>query len=289
MSSRSKRVLDGALCVSAALLYASSSVAANTSLSNARVLVPDGTSVFQPIGPGETRWFVFGVEAGRAYVVEAVDSDGDSSTSALGSMSLFDITGIHLMPDMASDCTPSLSALPPVLLNGSRCVLYVLPPDISTTNLKAVYVRIDQGSSAGFNVRVRDTTMFGRWTTNGYEFHIEFDNTTTASVCAQALLYRESGYTFVVGGWGDASLPGNLRRYNVTIPPNGSAKIVVPAGTQVGASSRGTLRILPCGAVGTQFLPGSVHISAYAFNPVSNVYLFLNTWPSHNGSGANSW
>src|SRR6266496_4204822 len=48
----------------------------NTSVGNARVIVPDGTSLLQADSSG-TRWFVFGAEPGKSYVVEAVDPASD--------------------------------------------------------------------------------------------------------------------------------------------------------------------------------------------------------------------
>ncbi len=263
--------------------------AANTSVGNARVLVPDGTSVSQPIGALETRWFVFQVEAGRSYVVEAVDSNGDLSADAVGAISITDATGLAVPIDTVADCTLTLRDQAPGLSptnNGRRCSVHVAAPDQATTNRKDVYVSVAQGTGSGVNVRVRDATLFGRWTTNGYEFHIEFDNTTADPVCAQALLYRESGYAFSAG-WGNAA--GNLGRYQLLIPPNGSIKTVVPDGLAVGGTNRGTLRIVGCPASDSNFVPGAVHVSTYAFNPVTHVYLFFYNWQSHNGSGANSW
>ncbi len=57
---------------------------ANTSVANARVIVPDGSSLLQTIGGGETRWFVFGVEPGKTYVVEVVDPASDLVANTIG-------------------------------------------------------------------------------------------------------------------------------------------------------------------------------------------------------------
>ncbi len=108
-------------------------------------------------------------------------------------------------------------------------------------------------------------------------------------MCAQALLYRESGYAYAAGSWGDAGTPGNLLAYNFIIPPGGSVKRVVADGTFVGGTRRGTLRVIACPGVGWQYVPGAVHVSTYAFNPVTHVYLFFFPWQSNDGTGANSW
>ena len=294
-----------ALAVGAALACSAAIVAsganaqaapnANTVPTAARAIVPDGTSLSQPIGAGETRWFTFQVEAGRSYSVEAVDPNGDLTADAVGPITISDAGGVSPPTDVVADCTSTLAGQTPGLSptnNGKRCLVHVLAPDQSTTNRKPVYVGIGKGTGAGVNVRVRDATLFGRWTTNGYNFHIEFDNTTTDAVCVQALLYREAGYAFPA----DYNAAGTIGRYQLTVPPNGSIKTVVPIGTTVPAGSppstatlRGTLRIVGCPQTGSNFVPGVVHVSTYAFNPATNVYLFFYNWPSHNGSGANSW
>jgi hypothetical protein len=287
---RFARAACAGVAATALACVASAAGAANTTVASARVIVPDGTSVSQLINGGETRWFAFQVEPGKMYVVDAIDTSGDLGANGVGTLSIVAADGVSAPPDTHVDCGAGLRDLAPglnVTDNGKRCTVYVNAPDDTTLNRRGVYVGMTPGTGAAVNVRVRESTLYGRWTTNGYDFHLELDNTSADAICVRALFYRDSGYTFSGSGWGDAS--GNLSSQDISVPANGSTKIVLASGTPVGASVRGTLRLLGCPGTGFNYVPGTVHVSTYAFNPVTSVYLFFYNWQGHNGSAGNSW
>ena len=79
----------------------------------------------------------------------------------------------------------------------------------------------------------------------------------------------------------------------LTIPPFGAVKTVVNNGTVVGTggppdSLRGTMRVGACNNP-VNFVPGAVHVSTFAYNPLTDkfLYFFVNT--ANNGATSNSW
>ena len=48
--------------------------------------------------PGETRWFVFGAEPGKTYVVEAVDPYSDLVANTIGLLFAYDASGVAAPP-----------------------------------------------------------------------------------------------------------------------------------------------------------------------------------------------
>ncbi len=84
---------------------------ANTTVGNARLIVPDGSSVRQSIGPAETRWFVFGAEPGKTYVMEAVDPHSDLVSDTIESLKVYSANGTTTPPAETNvDCTASTRA-----------------------------------------------------------------------------------------------------------------------------------------------------------------------------------
>ncbi len=259
----------------------------NTTVGAARVLVPDGSSVFQSIGSLETRWFAFEVEPGKMYVVEAHDPYEDLGANSVGTISITDGGGVNPPQDVHVDCSNAVRDISPGLNvsdDGRRCTIYVNAADSTNLNRRGVFIGVADGAGTEFQIRVRESTIYGRWTTNGYDFHVELQNTTENVVCAQIILYGDAGYSFSGGVW-----TGSLAFYNVTIPGYGANKIVIPNGTSVGADKRGTMRIWGCPGTGDNFVPGSLNVSSYGFNSTIDKYLYFFVNTVNNGSANNSW
>ena len=260
----------------------------NTSASAARVIVPDGSSLLQTgiTGPGDTRWFVFGVEPGKSYVVEVVDPYADLASNTIGAIGVFDSNGITTPPPETNvDCTANQRAPAlEVAADGKRCIVRAFPPTAGNAqNKRGVFVSVGSVSGTQYQIRVRESTIYGRWTTNGYNFHVEMENTTADSVCAEIVFYPNAGDTFS-GTWSGAV----LQQPPVIIPPFGANKIILASGTAVGADLRGTVRIGSCGGT-ANLVPGALHVSTYAFNPGNQQYLYFFTNTANNGATSNSW
>ncbi len=264
-----------------------SRILANTAPANARVIVPDGSSLSQTVaGPSDTRWFVFGAEPGKTYAVEVVDPYSDIGSSAIGSVDIFDSSGASPPPESDHDCT--MNARAPALAvasNGIRCIVRTFMPNTgNTVNKRGILVAVGTVSGPNFEIRVRESTIYGRWTTTGYEFHVELQNTTADSVCAQIVFLPNSGNSYS-GTWS-----GGLTYQGLTVPAFGANKYVLPNSTTVGSNNdkKGTLRIGAC--TGTlNFVPGALHVSTYAYNPVTDKFLYFFTSTANSGAAANSW
>ena len=284
------RMMSSASIAAAVIVLALSNPApclqplANTSVANARVVVPDGSSLLQAIGGGETRWFVFGVEPGKSYVVEVVDPYGDLASNTIGAVAITDASGVAAPPESTIDCTANQRAPAlEVAADGKRCVVRAFPPAIGTAqNKRGIYVSVGSVAGNQFQIRVRESTMYGRWTTNGYDFHIELENTTSDSICAEIVFYPNSGNTYS-GTWSG----GLDATHQLTIPPFGANKMVLPNSTLVGPDNKGTVRIGACGTA--NLVPGALHVSTYAYNPVTDKFLYFFTNAANNGATANSW
>ena len=259
------------------------SPAANTAVGNARVVVPDGTSLVQAHAAGETRWFVFAVEQGKTYTVEAIDSAGDLTANALG-LGIFVSDGTSVPAELDVHCGNRDSAAPALQveglgLDGARCIVRTNVPDpFQTLNKRAIYASVSSSQTTPFQIRVRESTLYGRWTTNGYDFHVELQNTTTDAICAELDFYP---------GTGTPGPTGTVFVTTITIPAKGANKYVRLNGTTVNGDNRGTLRIQDCG--NEQFVPGSLQLNTYAFSPGVNQFLPFSNGTANNGATGNSW
>jgi hypothetical protein len=169
--------------------------------------------------------------------------------------------------------------------DGVRCVLRTFVPTSSTTvNKRGVFVKVDSNFGPGFQIRARESTIYGRWTTNGYDFHVEIQNTTSELLCAQINFLPGTGTTPPTG-------PNLPTPTELTLPPHGALKTVLANGTTMNGDNKGDLRINACGqlAAPRNLTPGAVHVSTYAYNPVTDKYLYFFTWAANNGAAANSW
>jgi hypothetical protein len=257
---------------------------ANTSVANARVIVPDGSSLLQAIGGGETRWFVFGVEPGKTYVVEVVDPYSDLVANTIGSVLAYDASGVAAPPEATVDCTANTRAPAlEVASDGKRCVVRTFPPTPGNTqNKRGIYIAVATVTGPSFQIRVRESTIYGRWTTNGYDFHVELQNTTADSMCAEIIFLPNTGDSYA-GTWS-----GGLTVLQLTIPPFGANKTVFANSTLVGPDNKGALRIGACAAP-TNLVPSGLHVSTYAYNPVTDKFLYFFTNTANNGATSNSW
>ncbi len=260
----------------------------NTQVGAARIIVPDGTSLYQPIGALETRWFAFEAEPGKTYVVDIVDPYGDLGANVIGAVAVTDSSGVSAPPEANSNCVSPVPAnrAPGLEVNsdGWRCIIRTFSPANGLTqNKRGIYVSIGSGGGTSFQIRVRESTIYGRWTTNGYDFHIELQNTTADSTCAQIVLNPQTGYTYSGGVW---LVPGVVFSTQLTVPPLGAIKTVVPSGTASGGAFRGTMRITDCGT--GELVPGGLNVSSYGFNSTINGYLYFFPTNSNHG-GQNTW
>jgi hypothetical protein len=258
-----------------------------------RLLVPDGTSVTQVFGGyPETRWFALTVEPGKTYVVEAADVSGDLAANALGTLGVYAVDGVSAPPEATVDCTAANGPRPPaveVAGDGLRCVIRTLPPAGTLLNKRPVYVkatRLDPAAGGGsqFKVRARESTVYGRWVTAGYDYHVEVENTTADAMCVEVSRYPATGLSYAPGpGW-----TGSVSSFTLTVPAFGAVKQVIPAGSLVGTDGTGALRISACGTP-TNLIPAGLHVSTYAFDPVGNRYIYFFTSSANEGKTRSTW
>ena len=187
------------------------SACASCATTSARLLVPDGTSLKQTFSAyPETRWFALTVEPGKTYVVEAADVDGDLTANAIGTLGVFAVDGVSAPPEATVDCTAANGPRPPaaaVAGDGIRCVVRTVPPSGTLLNKRPVYLKVTRmdpatGGGVQFKVRAREGTVYGRWLTAGYDYHVEVENTTGDATCVEVTRYPASGLAYTPGpGW----------------------------------------------------------------------------------------
>ena len=259
-----------------------------------RVLVPDGTSEAQTFTAyPETRWFTLMVEPGKTYVIDAVDPSGDLTANAIGTLNVFAGDGVSAPPEANVDCTGGNGPRPPavdVASDGIRCVLRTgLPTAGMQQNKRAVYVKVTRmdpatGGGSQFKIRARESTVYGRWLTAGYDYHVEVENTTGDALCVEVARYPASGLTYTAGpGWS-----GSIASFTMTVPPFGAVKQVIASGSLVGADSEGALRLSACAAP-TNLQASGLHVSTYAFDPVGNRYVYFFTSGANEGKTRSTW
>jgi hypothetical protein len=249
----------------------------NTSAANARVIIPDGTSLIDAFSDGVDQWFIARLEGGKSYVLEAIDPYGDLTSNAIGTLSVWESDGTTPVTNTSVTCGVGASVVAPSLevdQDGIRCVIVpfvgaAFPP-------KNVAFRVQQGGGSLFHIRLRESTIFSRWTVNGYDMHIELQNTTADQADVQVCLFGDTGGsgTPVVGC------------DSLAIPGWGSAKLVKPAGSI--APNRGTLRVIGSTA-GGNYVPGQINLQTYAYNPAVGNYLFFVSEKVNDGRGANDF
>jgi hypothetical protein len=246
---------------------------ANTSAALARTLIPDGTSYFDSFSDGATQWFTARVENGKSYVVEAINPFDDLNFNQISSVGIFESDGTTPMTNAQVNCgTAAVAPSLEVSLDGIRCV--VRPFVGSGFPPKNITISVTQAFGSSFQVRMRESTIYSRWTVNGYDMHVELQNTGANTANAQVCLYGDAG-----GGDILACSPFD-------IPGHGSTKIVYPSLSI--SPNRGGLRV-GASPIGTVFVPGQVNLQTYAFNTGTGTYLFFTPEKINDGRTANSW
>lgn len=256
-----------------------------------RYLIPDGSSVYIAWGTETERWFYTEVEPGKTYVIEAMDPYSDFGSSSFNGMGIYELDGTTTPPaETQVACGISsgegdglgVEEIAPAILNyAPRCFVRTFFPTASTTlNKRSIYIKLDHfGANNAGQIRIREATIYGRWTTNGYDFHIELQNTTADSMCINVVLYPDKGLTYSGGAF--SNLPVHSTTMNV--PAYGANKIVIPNGTTVGASAdkRGTLRLQSCPS--SNFNTDGLHVNTVAYSPTLGQFLLYTPSKARNG------
>ena len=259
-----------------------------------RGLIPDGSSLQQTFGPyPDTKWFAIEVEPGKTYVIEAADVSGDLAANAIGTLGIFDQDLVSPPPEANVDCTAVNGPRPPavdVAKDGIRCVLRTAPPTFPTVlNKRPVVVKVTRmdpatGGGSKFRIRAREATIYGRWLTTGYDYHVEVENTTADPMCVEVAAYPASGLTYSpYYGW-----LGGVGTFTMNVPAFGAVKNVTPAGTKVGSDTEGTFRIGAC-ASPLNLIPGALQVSSFAFDTVANRFIYFFTTTANEGKTRSTW
>ena len=257
----------------------------NVTPDGARALVPDGSSLFQTWSGDTEKWYELIIEPGKTYVIEALDPNGDYPNGSVDGLGVFALDGISAPLETTQLCGTSgfgaNSAAPGLSNFGYRCIVRTnFPAFANTQDKRKLYIKVvGLGAFPSFQIRARESTIYGRWTTNGYDFHAELQNTTGQPVCAEVNLYPNSGTIY------NGTSPHSSQ---LTIPAYGANKVVIPNGTQVAGDNRGALRIHACfGNVNLN--TGALLVSTYAYNPVTDKLLYFFPTTANNGANSNSW
>jgi serine protease len=285
----------------AGVVDAAAALAAVPALPRAQ-LVADGTSVEHAYaGYPETAWYVLPVEPGKTYVVDVVDGNGDLAANAVGPIGVFEADGATAPAEVTLDCTntiaPSATSAHPdarapsidVGDDGVRCIVRTFPPAAgSAQGKRALYIGVPRkdpaaGGGSTIAVRARESTIYGRWNTAGYDFHVELQNTTSDSLCAEIVRYPANGLVHSGLAW---TTPIDARTLNV--PAHGAAKTVYNQADAVNGQTDGVLRIGACAAA-ANLVAGALQTSTYGFDVPTGRYLYYFTSTANDGRSANSW
>jgi hypothetical protein len=244
----------------------------NISPGSARTLIPDGTSVSDSQGATSGKWYVANVEHGKTYVLETHDPYGDLSDNCITS-TVYDSDGTTTPPadteldTTTADIAPSMN----VSDDGDRIAIR---PDLGAATLRTYYFKITQCNSADtFKIRLRESTVYSRWTVNSYNMFTALQNTTATDVQVQILYYSDAGavVTFDNG---------------VIVPAFGAIQITHANGTI--SPNHGALRVQWWG-VGEGLVPGAVNVQTYAFNIAAGNYLTFLPERVNDGRTGRSW
>ncbi len=248
----------------------------NTTVGNARILVPDGTSYYDATSNG---WFIARLEAGKSYVVESENSDNDGGNN-ITFLSLFESDGTTPWANANFEtCGPEMDSMAPSLEaagggDGARCSV---GPQINVAAPSTRVIAIQVGGTPPYHVRVRETTVYSRWTTNGYNMYVALHNSNASQINGVALYYPENGAT--------DNAPNSFNGFNNFQLGARSSTQFVRASGSTGPTLRGQMRIL----LFFSGLPGGthVHVQTYAYNTAAGQYLMFT--PEHINWQSNSW
>ncbi len=239
---------------------------------NARTLIPDGTSYSDFQGATAGKWFVANVEHGKSYVLEMHDPYGDLGNNCT-SVTVYDSDGVTTPPASteldynASTIAPSME----VSVDGTRVAIR---PDLSAGTFRTYYFKVTQCATGDtFKIRLREATIYSRWTVNSYNMFVALQNTTATDVQVQVLYYDDTGslVTFDSG---------------IVVPAFGATQLQHPLNTL--NPNHGALRVQWWG-VGAGLVPGAINVQTYAFNVAAGVYLDFVAERVNDGRTGRSW
>ena len=142
------------------------------------------------------------VEPGKTYAIEAADVNGDLTANAIGSLNVYGPDTVSAPAEANADCTAANGPRPPaveVASDGIRCVVRTaLPTAGMQQNKRALFVKVTRmdpatGGGSQFKIRAREATAYGRWIINGFDYHVEVENTTGDAMCVEVSRYPASG------------------------------------------------------------------------------------------------
>src|SRR5512142_3240331 len=76
----------------------------NSVVGNARLLVPDGTSVLGDFASDTQRWYAVGIEPGKTYVIDAMDPYSDNAVGSVYTLAVYDSDGTSAPPETSVNC-----------------------------------------------------------------------------------------------------------------------------------------------------------------------------------------
>ena len=251
---------------------------ANTTSANARVMVPDGTSYTEDFGAGPVKWFTAALEAGKTYTLEVIDPFGDLGNNFVGGLTVYDADGTTTPPtNMFIDCSFQATQIAPsfeVSTDGARCGLRPFI-GISFGPQKIITFAISEGAnSCCVKVRLKESGISTRWTTNGYHMFIAVQNTGAYPADIQVAWYPSDG---------TSGFDGIVTNNTFTLPAYGAVQVVRTSGST--NPNTGTARIISNDGV---LETGQINVQAYAFNPAVGNYLFFVPTGVNQG-GPSTW
>jgi len=214
-------------------------------------------------------WFGATLESGKSYILESFAPNRRISDGGFGLPGLYNSDGVT--PATGLDLNCAMNGYSPAypFSIGLRCSLR--PAD--SLGLKELRISLF-GQLTQFRIRLRETTIYSRWSTNGYNMYVALQNTSGQPAEVAVMLLDDAGGPF----------PVPVQTSNVSLPAYGSTQLVFPAGSLT--PNRGTLRVL-AGPPTFALMPGQVNVQAYAFNPAAGTYLFFNTERMNDGATSN--
>jgi len=253
------------------LFWASAAAADNNSALSATVLVPDGGYVCDS-NQAADQWFVSRLEAGKLYVIEVQDLAEDGALNSLsvtlrdqGDTAAFGATGgdMGICGGDAADTEPaSLQAYAPGA-DGVRCLA-----SVTSAHDRVLATKVTSSATPGtgntFCVRVRDNTIYSRWSVNPYDQYVALQNTTGEATTADVILFDDTGVALLSVGYS---------QFGVAVPAYGANQIKRSSLTL--SPNHGALRIYPHGT--------GLNVQVYAFNPVVSQYVEFS---AEKGTGA---
>ena len=144
-------------------------------------------------------------------------------------------------------------------------------------NKRPVYVKATRkdpatGGGSQFKIRAREATIYGRWLTNGFDYHVEVENTTGDAMCVEIARYPAAGLSYdPYTGWDTLIDVATL-----TVPAFGAVKTVTPMGSNLDGDTEGTFRIGACPLTGQSDSGGAAREQLCLRYGGQSVRLFLH-------------